>query len=277
MQDALKESPAKRSMIFRRMTLLSKLAGLGPSLFLVSSAFAGEVFQDTIERTIPLRPDGTFSLQSIDGSVEIYGAEKNEVKVVAVRKAFSPERLNEIQIQISGQGDAVSINTMAPPQPRWGFKDRSGTVDYIINLPQHARIASLEVPNGDVLIHGVRGADVSAALGNGRMILHNCYCDQTVRVQRGTLNLFFDWNDLRAIVVNGTVVNGNIRAVVPDDSSFRLHASSEYGRVASDFTEIQERRRGGVSQIDDVIGSAPLSKLLLRTVYGNIKISQSSW
>jgi hypothetical protein len=147
----------------------------------------------------------------------------------------------------------------------------------MINLPQHARISSLEMPNGDLVIHGMRGAGVTVSLGNGRMIMHNCYCDQSLRLQRGTLNLFFDWNDLRPIVVDGTVVNGNIRAVVPDDSSFHLHAASEFGRVASDFTEIQERKRGGVSQIDDVIGPAPVSRLLLRTTHGNINISETMW
>ena len=255
---------------------MSKLVAIALYLFLASSAFAGELLQDTIEKTIPLDPNGTFSLRAIDGSVEIYGAEKNEVKLVAIRKAYSLERLNEIQIHINGQGDCVNVTTVAPPQPRWGFKDRSGTVDYMINLPQHAR-SSVEMPNGDLVIHGMRGKGATVSLGNGRMTMHNCYCDQSLRLQRGTLNLFFDWNDLRPIVADATVVNGNIQAVVPGDSSFRLHAVSEFGRVASDFTEIQERRRGGVSQIDDVIGPAPASRLLLQTTHGNIKISETIW
>jgi hypothetical protein len=256
---------------------MKQLAAIVLSLFVVSSAIAAEVLEDTIERTIPLDANGTFSLRAIDGSVEIYGADKNEVKVVATRKGFSPERINQIQVQISGQGDIVNINSTAPPEPRWGFKDRSGTVDYTINLPEHARISFLEVPNGDVIVHGMRGAGLTASLGNGRLTVHNCYCDQTLRVQRGALDLFFDWNDLRTITVDGTVVNGNIHAVIPNDSSFQLHASSKTGRVASDFTEIQERRRGGVSQIDDVIGTVPLSKVVLQTTRGNIKISKGIW
>jgi hypothetical protein len=255
---------------------MNKLALAALHLLLVSPAFAGEVFEDTIEKTIPLDAGGAFSLHSIDGSVEIYGAEKNEVKVVAVRKAFSLVRLNQIQIQINGSNNVVSINTVAPPQSHWGWKDRSGTVDYTITLPQGARI-SVEVPNGDLVIHGMRGGALHASLGNGRLTAHNCYCDQNLRVERGGLDLFFDWNDLRPITVDGTIVNGNIRAVVPDDSSFHLHAVSEHGRVASDFTEIPERKRGGVSQIDEVIGAAPLSKLTLHAWEGNIRISETIW
>jgi hypothetical protein len=246
-------------------------------LFIVSSTFAGEVFQNTIEKTVSLDAGGTFSLHSIDGTVEIYGAEENEVKIVAIRKAFSIERLNKIQIQVTGNNEAVKINTIGPAQPRWSLMDRSGTVDYTITLPQHARISSVDVPNGDLIIHGMRGGPIRASLGNGRMTMHDCYCDQTVQVERGGLDLFFDWNDLRPITVEGTVVHGSIRAVIPDDSSFRLHAVSEFGRVASEFTEMAERRRGGVSQIDEVIGPTPLSKLLLRTTHGNIKISQMIW
>jgi hypothetical protein len=246
-------------------------------LYLGSPVSATELLQDSIEKTIPLRADGTFSLHSIDGSVEIYGAENNEVKIVAIRKAFSLERLNKIQIQIRGKDDAVNVDTIGPAQPRWSLRDRSGTVDYTITLPQHARIASVDVPNGDLVIHGMRGGPIRASLGQGRMIVHNCYCDQTLRVERGGLDLFFDWNDLRPIAVEGTVVNGNIRAVIPDDASFKLDAASATGRVASDFTEMPERKRGGVSRIDDVIGPDPLSKLLLRVTDGNIKISQTIW
>jgi hypothetical protein len=255
---------------------MRKLALAALYLFLVSPAFAGEMFEDTIERTIPLDANGTFSLHSIDGSVEIYGAENNEVKIVAVRKAFSLDRLNQIQIQIKGSNDVVNINTIALPQSRRAWKDRSGTMDYTITLPQRAGI-SVEVPNGDLVIHGMGGGALHASLGNGRLTAHNCYCDQNLRVQRGGLDLFFDWNDLRPITVDGAIVNGNIRAVVPDDSSFHLQAVSEHGRVASDFTEILERKRGGVSQIDEVIGPAPLSKLALRTKDGNIRISETIW
>jgi hypothetical protein len=264
-------------MVRHRLELLSKLTPVAVYLFLVSLSFAGDVFEDTIERTVPLRADGTFSLRSIDGSVEIYGAESNEVKIVAIRKAFSLERLNAIQIQISGQGDTVNIDTSALPAPRWGLSDRSGTIDYVINLPQTARISSVEVPNGELVIRGMRGGAISAAVGNGRLTSHDCYCDQSLRVQRGGLDLFFDWNDQRPIAVDATIVNGNIWAVVPGDSSFKLHAFSRTGRVASDFTEIQDRKRGGVSEINEVIGPAPISRLILRATHGNIRILETPW
>ena len=256
---------------------MSRVAELALSLFLVSSAFGAEVFEDRIEKVVPLAANGTFSLGAIDGSVEIYGSEDNEARIVAVRKALSLERLNQIQIRISGDGNAVTVNTTAPPQPRWSFRDHSGTVDYTITLPQHARIASLNLPNGDLVIHGMRGGDNVASVGNGRLTAHNCYCDQNLRVQRGGLDLFFDWSEPRPIAVEAVIGRGNIRAVVPSDSSFRLSATSAHGRVSSDFSEIAERKPGGVSRIEQVIGTEPLSELVLRATEGNIRISETIW
>ncbi len=253
---------------------MSKLA-LAIQLFLVSSMFSAEVLEDTIEKVVPLQADGTFTLHSIDGSVEIYGAQDNEAKIIAIRKAFSPERLNQIQIQVSGDRNALTINTVAPAPPRRSFRDRSGTIDYIINLPQNARVASVSLPNGELIIHGMRGAGIAASLGNGRLTSHNCYCDQTLRVQNGGLDLFFDWEEDRPITVEGKIVNGNARAIIPGDASFELHATSLHGRVRSDFTEMKDRKREGASAINEIIGAAPLSKLTLSAVEGNIQILEA--
>ena len=257
---------------------MNKLAvALAFQLYLVSSTYSAEVLEDTIERTVPLGKNGTFSLQTIDGSVEIYGAEDNEIKIVATRKAFSPERLNAIQVRIDAGNDTVNIHTTGLPKERWGFGDRSGTIDYVINLPQHARIASLEIPTGEVIIHGMRGPAVNASLGNGRLISHNCFCDQTLRVQSGGLDLFFDWDEPRAINIEGTIINGNAHAIIPADASFKLHAVSVHGKVASDFTEVAQRKRGGVTQINETVGPAPSSTLTLRATDGNIRILEALW
>ncbi len=252
----------------------NKVAIIALYLILVSPVLAGEVLEDTIEKTLPLSATGTFSLKAIDGSVEIYGAETEQVQIVATRKAFSPERVNAIKIAVAGDGNSVNIDTVAPPKPRWGLRDRSGTVDYIINLPQRARITSLKVPNGELVIHGMRGAGIDASLGNGRLISHNCFCDQALKLGGGRLDLFFDWDEPRPIEIEAAVVNGNAHAIIPSDASFRLHASSARGHVASDFTQMENRKRGGMSEVNETIGPAPFSRLTIRAQEGNIQISE---
>lgn len=249
------------------------------ALCFVNSAvtIASEVFEDTIERTVPLNPDGTVILQNIDGTVQLYGSDVNEVKIVAIKHALSLTRLNAIQIQVNQQPGGVEIKTSIPPAPRSILGDRSGTVDYVVRIPQHARIVSAEVPSGELYIDAMRGPALKAAVGTGRLTTHNCFCDQTLRVQSGVLALYFEWPEDRVISIDGVIEDGNVQALVPSDTSFELHARAENGKIASDFTEPERRSREGVSSIDEIIGAAPHSKLTLQAKDGNIRVSQLVW
>jgi hypothetical protein len=246
-------------------------------LSLTNSLGAGEVLEDVVERRFPIDPAGTFSLRAIDGTVEIYGSDSPEVKIVAVKKAFSPERLNAITIRIDARRDSVTIETTPPPAPRHNFSDRSGIVEYTINIPQTARIAQVELPNGELVIDGMRGASIAANLGRGQLVTHNCFCDQTIRVNRGGLNVFFDWLEERPLTVDAMIQDGNALARIPTDATFQLHAVVRKGRVSSDFSSIEARRRGDVSEINEEIGDAPATKLKLRAADGNIHISEMMW
>src|SRR6184192_186210 len=193
-------------------------------LLFAKEGSAGEVLEDVVERRFPLDPSGTFSLRAIDGTVEIFGTESQEVKIVAVKKAFSPERLNAIAIRVDARPDAVNIETTPPPAPSHHFSDRSGTVEYTINIPQTARIARVELPNGELVIDGMRGASIAASLGRGQLVTHNCFCDQTIHVNQGGLNVFFDWMEEHPISIEAKIEDGNILAHIPTDATFQLHA-----------------------------------------------------
>jgi len=243
--------------------------------FVTGSISAGEVLEDVVEKTFPLDPSGTLSLRSIDGIVEIVGTDSREVTIFATKKAFSPERLNAIAIRIDARSDAISIETTSPPEPSHHFMDRSGTVEYSINLPQTARIARVELPNGELVINGMRGASITASLGTGQLVTQNCFCDQIVHVKQGTLNVFFDWSETRPISIDAAIADGNALARIPTDASFQLHAVAKQGNVWSDFT--QSRKQGDASEINEVIGDAPATKLNVRADDGNIHISEVIW
>ena len=243
--------------------------------FVTGSISAGEVLEDVVEKTFPLDPSGTLSLRSIDGIVEIVGTDSREVTIFATKKAFSPERLNAIAIRIDARSDAISIETTSPPEPSHHFMDRSGTVEYSINLPQTARIARVELPNGELVINGMRGASITASLGTGQLVTQNCFCDQIVHVKQGTLNVFFDWSETRPISIDAAIADGNALARIPTDASFQLHAVAKQGNVWSDFT--QGRKQGDASEINEVIGDAPATKLNVRADDGNIHISEVIW
>jgi hypothetical protein len=233
---------------------------------------AGEVLEDIVEKSFPLDPSGSFSLRAIDGIVEIYGSDSREVTISAMKKAFSPERLNAIAIHVDARPDAISIETTSPPEPRHHFMDRSGTVEYSINLPQTARIAYVELPRGELVIKGMRGPSIAANLGTGQLVTQNCFCDQNIHVKQGTLNVFLDWSETRPISIDAAIADGNALARLPAGASFQLHAVAKEGNVWSDFTP--SRKQGDASEINEVIGNAPATKLNVRADDGNIHISE---
>jgi len=246
-------------------------------LIFAKEVSAGEVLEDVVERRFPLDPSGTFSLRAIDGTVEIYGTDSREVKIVAIKKAFSPERLNAIAIRVDAQEDAVNIETTPPPAPRHDFSDRSGTVEYTINVPQTARIVRVELPHGELVIDGMRGASIAADLGSGQLMTHNCFCDQTIHVNHGGLNVFFDWLEERPIAIEAVIEDGNALARIPTDATFQLHAVAKRGHVSSDFSPMESRKRGDASEINEAIGDTPTTKLTFRASEGNIHISEVIW
>src|SRR5438874_13813874 len=255
---------------------LTVLSAFASALF-ANSIGAGEVLEDVVERRFPLDPAGTFSLRAIDGMVEIFGSDSREVKIVATKRASSLERLNAIVIRVDARPDAVNIETTPPPTPRHRFSDRSGTAEYTINIPQTARITRVELPNGELVIDGMRGASIAACLGRGQLAIHNCFCDQTIHVNQGGLNVFFDCMEEHPISIEAKIEDGNLSARLPTDAAFHLHAVAQEGHVSSDFSPMGTRQRGDDSEINEVIGDGPATRLTFRAGEGNIHVSEVIW
>src|SRR6478735_1573207 len=107
-------------------------------LLVVSGGIAaGAPLLEIVQKTFPLSPNTAISIRNTDGTIYIYGSEVPELKVYARKKAYSKERLDGIAINVSIDGDRASIDTAYPPKPDGlSLKDRSGTVDYVILVPE---------------------------------------------------------------------------------------------------------------------------------------------
>lgn len=196
------------------------------------------------------------------------------MKVQAIKKAYSAERLSKIAVNVSVQPDTVSIDTQSPPKPKWGLGNRSGTVDYVIILPWYCNISQLELVNGEVEVEGMRGENVHASLGNGRLSGRNCFTDLHLAVANGKLDVAYDWWEEHRFSLDAEIVNGNARAFIPGDASFRLRASSINGNVATEFVEKKDRQRAGVRSIDLMVGNSSENEIKINAVNGGIRITE---
>ncbi|MDQ2825072.1 MAG: hypothetical protein M3R29_06465 [Verrucomicrobiota bacterium] len=234
------------------------------------------VLEERIEQTYPVEPGATVSIRNTDGSIRVYGANVSEVKLEATKKAYSAQRLNKIAVNVSAQPGAIVIDTQYPPKPKWGFFDRSGTVDYVIVIPFMCSISRLELANGEVLVEGMRGNHLHASLGKGRLFGHNCFGDIHFEVENGGLDVAYDWWENRKFSVKAEIANGTARAFIPSDASFHLLATSANGNVVSDFPGKHERERHGANKIDEMVGGASEANVNIHATNGSVKIAEAN-
>jgi hypothetical protein len=228
-----------------------------------------------VEQTYEFPVGGELTVHNVDGSIRIYGSNQPGIQLIATKKAYSSERLNKIEVKVSTDGGLTMIDTIFPPKKEgWGFGDRSGTVDYVIVVPDSTRIKNLEVVNGEISLDGLRGGSARARLVNGRMFSRNCFGDLDLAVTNGHLDFFYDWWEPRIFTIEGAIVNGNIQTFVPHGSSFHVDAETVDGRIVDHFGETNIPRENG-TEFKTTIGSGPSPSFRIRTTHGNIHFERA--
>jgi hypothetical protein len=250
--------------------LLLSLAGCRPE--------SDRVLEETFEQLYTIRPNTDLSIQNGDGAILVYGSNINEIRVQATKKAYGRMQLKGIAIDVSVQPTSVSINVKIPPKPRWAFFDRSGTVDCTIVVPATTNISQLSLEAGEVLIDGMRGRSVHAKLGDGRMIVHNCFTDTDLALKRGNLTISYEWWERGTFSIQANITQGNAWAFLPSEAAFHLVAETAYGRIANDFDDppVARPTSAEATKIDMLVRDGGKAAIKMRTADGNIKIMEEN-
>jgi hypothetical protein len=248
--------------------LLSGLSGCGSA--------AHRTLEETFEQIYTIEPTANVTVINRDGAVFVYGSNTNEMRVQAIKRAYTRERLKQIAVDVSIQPGSASINTKFPPKPKWALFDRSGTVDYTIVIPATANLARLELDAGEVFVDGLRGQRVHARLGSGRMFAHNCFGNVALTLDRGTLTLVYDWWEPGKFSIQTNIAHGNALAFFPADIACHLVAETGHGKIANDFEEPAERGTKEITKIDTLIEGGGEAAVTMRATEGNIKIVEAN-
>ena len=257
-----------------RLLLLSALiccsiGGCGPG--------GDSILEEISDRHYPIDPVGlTISVINRDGSISIYGAGGNvrEVRVETVKKAYTSQRLKAMSVNVSAGQNSITIQTNYSTEKPTAFSDRSGTVDYVIVVPQAATISKLELANGEVLIEEMRSTEAHAQLGTGRLFAHNCFGSFDIHVGTGNVGLVYDWWEDKDFSIHALVEDGNAFAFLPEDAAFHLIAHTGTGKIANDFEEKELRNAESTDHIDLLVGGAEKPKIEIESHDGNIRITE---
>jgi hypothetical protein len=232
------------------------------------------LFEEIVEQKYEVDADVALSVQNIDGSIRVYAAEQPVITVQAIKKAYNAERLQGVVVDTKATRDSVAITTSFPPRKN-ALSDRSGTVDYIIVVPQTTKVRQLELTNGEILVEGLRnGGSAKAHLVNGWLIGHNCFGNLDLAVETGRLDVAFDWWENHEVAVKALNSRGNIRAIFPGDASLNLSATAAEGRIANGFGKKKTGSGDIIHSVAEVIGPEARTVVSLDARRGNIRIDR---
>ena len=235
---------------------------------------ASAIMEDAVEETHQLGPRGTVTVRNLDGRIHLYASEGPEMKIFALKRAFSQERLDALQVKTTIDGRTAVIDTIYPERPEGAGEDRSGTVDYRIYLPQDCTVELAELANGEILLEGLRGDSATARVGNGWLVARNCFTALDVKVGRGGMDLFYTWWEDAAFSIAAESTLGNIRLGLPPDAAAVVDAATQNGHVRSQFD--QEKPPDDHARARQLtIGAGSEVQFRLRATNGNIRIDRS--
>ena len=245
------------------------LAGLGLSAALVlTGCIGGELglpFRATVDESRPLAAGGTLSLENTNGEVKVAAWDEARVRVEAVKRAGTERALEELQVEIVGEGDRLSVRTR---QPRGGFFGRGGQVDYRISVPRAARIR-VENVNGPVEVDGVEGP-VDASTVNGSVSVAGAAGTVDASSVNGGVEV-----DVARVDPAGRsrlkTTNGTVRLTLPRDASAEVEAGTVNGSVACDF-DLADGRKSR-RKIEGRIGAGG-ARFDLGTVNGSVHVDR---
>ena len=224
-----------------KRVLLGLAACVGLLMILAGGARTqtDEKLREEFHQTYPLAADGRVSLENINGSATITTWDRNEVKLDAVKWAYTRERLAEAKIEVSANAGSIYIKTDYPDSnltftnDRNGRRDNPATVEYTLTIPRGARLDSIELINGGIDISGVAG-DVRASSINGRVQARGLTGEARLSTINGRLEATFDRLDAsKSISLNS--VNGSVFLTIPSDSNAELKANTVHGGITNDF------------------------------------------
>jgi len=233
------------------------------------------VLEETFEQFYAIPPSAKININNGDGAVMVYGSNVNEMRVHAVKRAYSRARLAQIAVSVDLQPGSVSIATKFPPKPKWGLFDRSGTVDYTIVVPANVDISELHLNAGEISLDGMRGPTTRAWLGEGRMFARNCFTTLDVVIRRGNLVMSYDWWEQSKFSVEANIAQGNAWAYLSSDAAFHLLAKTGEGKIFSDFESAAQASARGM-QMDALVNGGGDATIKVSVAKGNVKVAEAN-
>jgi hypothetical protein len=224
--------------------LVIRAATAASALSLAAGCVVGDVglsARDSTTETRALRSDGRFTLNNVNGRVVVTTWGEPRVRIEAERAAANERALEQVRVEIDGEGERVDVRTRLPRSGSWLFGGGSGRVNYRITVPVGVQL-ELKTVNGGVEVEGVAGELRVGSVNGGieirdaRGAIHATTVNGGIHARYATLP-----SDGRH---RFSTTNGGIVVTLPEGTGGRLEARTVNGSVSCELPlEVREKKR----------------------------------
>jgi hypothetical protein len=217
------------------------------------------------EKTFAVTGSAQVSLKTWDGSIEVRGWDKNEVRVEVEKRGADQATVDRIQVKTTQAGNVITVEIAKPsPLTTVGFRSSPGA-SLVVSVPLQTTLVArsgdgsikvrritgkvdVETDDGSVNLEEITG-EVIAKTGDGSIQGRDISGRAAVRTGDGGIELIGTWTGLMAETHDGSIQltgrkgsrvdeawevttgDGNISLNVPEDFAAELDAHSGDGRV----------------------------------------------
>lgn len=226
---------------------------------------------EVIEQTYKVEPNATVRITNARGSVTIRGEDTSEVRMRAVKSGSSAAQLKAIDVDASAEAGDVLIKTTFPRQKNSPLFAGTSAVDLTLSVPRSARIARVDVDDGDVSIDGIQNS-IGANIVNGQLAIRNCCGDLKIAVANGGLDLLYGRCEAPYFSADAQVLHGDVRLSVARDAAIRIHGETLDGKIANNAGPMMGLNGQVLRKIDLPFGNGRRCDLRVRVTSGDITI-----
>ncbi len=239
--------------------------------------------RETFEKTVALAAGGSFSLENVNGGVNVSSWKENKVEIKAVKKTSKSEaELKKVQILVDEAPGSVTVKAVWPK-----FPERAKvSVDFEIKVPEGTVLRKVETVNGGIEISGSY-VSAAAETTNGRIGLKDVTGDCRIETTNGGIEVSGLDGGLQAETTNGGIriegltfrkevraetTNGGITLGIRDPGKVNadLEAETTNGGIEVGFPVVL--KKSSRRHIEARLGSGGPA-IRLETVNGGIRIT----
>ena len=247
------------------------------ALFLAAATAGASTLEETLDRTIDIRPGARLVLDNVNGRVTVTAWNQPRVRIHALRHVEGRDAKLVQQtmanlVNIAADANGIRIHTNHPNSSDGFFAWLAGEtvetrVTYEITVPQNMNL-DVETVNGTLTANNVSGA-LRFATVNGRITIERCAGELDASTTNGGIAAeLLSLTPGRPVKLSTT--NGRITVAVPRTIAARVDASTSNGSINSELPVLANT--SSRNSLRGTINGGGNAELSLHTTNGSIEI-----